>query len=465
MTTVEAQHLKPISRLRFDALAGYARHPRTVLTADELGYFEHADERVLGILIRDKSDNDYAGMVLARDELKQYRWTRMTEFEPTERRARAMLRPALEQAAMAPDEEHYQGHRKSVPSDFFTPVVPQERLNVNFRSLIETPGFGPARGIIEPMMRWYEDADGNFIEQFQTAGFDARLWELYLFATLVEMGFVRDRARAAPDFVVGGLMGQLAIEAATVNPTMAKTGAVVPPPPVETQEDMQKFLQDYMPIKFGSSLYSKLGKEYWSREHVRDLPFAIAIQDFSSPGSMIVTRPALQLYLYGYDQDIETNNGKRVVRPRRVTTHRWEGKEIPSGFFFLPGAENVSAVLFSSSGTLSKFNRMGYAAGFARGGIKMRREGIAYQNRPGATGPEHFAQEIGPEYTETWTEGLDVYHNPRAVRPIPAELLPGAAHHYLMGNGVIKSMVPAWHPVGSRTTIGEPQAVEAAPPS
>ena len=105
----------------------------------------------------------------------QYRWTRMTDFEPTERRARAMLRPALEQAAMAPDEEHHQGHKKPKPVDFFTPVVPPERLNPNFRALIEDKGFAPARGIIEPMMRWYNDVDGNFIEQFQTTGFDARL--------------------------------------------------------------------------------------------------------------------------------------------------------------------------------------------------------------------------------------------------------------------------------------------------
>lgn len=98
--------MKPISRVRFDALAAYARDPRTILAAEELAYFEHADERVLGMLIRDRTDQDYAGIVMARDELLQYRWTAMTEFEVKERWARAHLRPALEQAAMAPDEQH-----------------------------------------------------------------------------------------------------------------------------------------------------------------------------------------------------------------------------------------------------------------------------------------------------------------------------------------------------------------------
>jgi hypothetical protein len=97
----------PISQLRFNALAGYARDPRSVVYAEELGWFEHDRERVLGLLIRDRADGDFAGIVFARDELQQYRWTTMTDFVSTPRRAHALLRPALERAAMAPEEEHY----------------------------------------------------------------------------------------------------------------------------------------------------------------------------------------------------------------------------------------------------------------------------------------------------------------------------------------------------------------------
>jgi hypothetical protein len=96
--------MRPISRLRFDALAGYARDPRAVLIGEELGYFEHADERVLGVLMRDRSDNDYAGFVFARDELYQYRWLKGTGFHPTPRHATALLRHELELAAMEPNE-------------------------------------------------------------------------------------------------------------------------------------------------------------------------------------------------------------------------------------------------------------------------------------------------------------------------------------------------------------------------
>lgn len=62
-------------------------------------------------------------------------------------------------------------------------------------------------------------------------------------------------------------------------------------------------------------------------------------------------------------------------------------QEIPSGFFFLPGAENVSAVLFSNSGTISKFNRMGLLAGFGAGRAQMIRKGFAYEPNPDAAAP------------------------------------------------------------------------------
>ncbi len=59
-------------------------------------------------------------------------------------------------------------------------------------------------------MRWYEDVDGNFVEQFQTSAFDARIWELYLFAVLDEAGYLVDRRYPTPDFTaVGPLRGQL----------------------------------------------------------------------------------------------------------------------------------------------------------------------------------------------------------------------------------------------------------------
>lgn len=61
--------------------------------------------------------------------------------------------------------------------------------------------FSAAREIISEMMRWHESADGNFVEQFQTTGFDARVWELYLFTVLTEANLEVSHPKPAPDFL------------------------------------------------------------------------------------------------------------------------------------------------------------------------------------------------------------------------------------------------------------------------
>jgi hypothetical protein len=47
-------------------------------------------------------------------------------------------------------------------------------------------------------MYYFQDPDGNFVEQFQSNAFNSRLWELYLFAVLGERRFYIDRDYPAP---------------------------------------------------------------------------------------------------------------------------------------------------------------------------------------------------------------------------------------------------------------------------
>jgi hypothetical protein len=161
------------------------------------------------------------------------------------------------------------------------------------------------------------------------------------------------------------------------------------------------------------------------------------------------------VYLYGYDHDWERDqNGRIHIHPRKVETHHWGDKVIPSGFFELPDAENVSAVLFSSSGTISKFNRLGVLAGFGSGRVHLVREGFAADHDPDATEPRHFRLDVdAATYSETWVEGLEVYHNPRARHPIDPLMLPGAAHHRVLADGQLQSLAPEWHPLGSVTFV------------
>ena len=118
--------------------------------------------------------------------------------------------------------------------------------------------------------------------------------------------------------------------------------------------------------------------------------------------------------------------------------------------FFQPDSENVSAVLFSASGTISKFNRLGKQAGFGSPNVRMFRTGTHYDFTPNASMPKIFHYEVTKDSNETWAEGLSMYHNPNAVHPVPEELFPTIGHH-TFENGRVVSRLPEFFPYASYT--------------
>jgi hypothetical protein len=446
----------PISKMRFEALAGYCRLPQAAVFSQELEWYEAGGEALLAFLILDRIDGDYGGIVLARDEKERYRFIGGTEeFSATRSEARHSLAAVVEQLLPKVEKERLQGDSVGPPVDFFSPLVPKERLHPSFVQLRDLEGYSPARDIIEPMMRWYRDLDGNFIEQFQTTGFDSRIFELYLFATFVEAGYALSDRTAVPDFTCTGLGGEFCVEATTVNPSRDAQGQIIAPPPVETKEQLIAFQKEYMPIKYAGPLTAKLAKKYWERENVSGKPLLFAIADFHAPASMMITRNGLPIYLYGNDYTWKhDDNGKLVITPFKVASHTWGKKVVPSGFFNLPGAENVSAVLFTNAGTVAKFDRIGLLAGFGSKRVELLREGLAADPDPNASKPRPFRHRVNDaDYSETWVEGVDIYHNPNALHPFDPDLLPGATHSWLRVDGQIESIGPAWQPLSSRTLI------------
>lgn len=451
--------MEAITRVRFEALAGYCRRPETLFFAEEVQWLQARNEDVLVVIIRDRTDDDFSAVLLARDLMLRYRWIDMTKFFESQDAALAAAASHLEVVLPKLDAERGQGDEKQKPVDFFTPIVPQGKLHPDFVCLSTLEGYSPAKELIIPMMRWYDDADGNFIEQFQTTGFDARMWELYLFAMLVEAGYALNRDDAIPDFSAKGLLGELCIEATTVNPTRDKFGVVVPPPEARSREEFLEIQLQYLPIRFAGRLTDKLEKRYWERPNVQGRPLVLAIQDFHAPMSMTMSRTALPVYLYSHIYDYEHRpDGKLVITPRKVTSHRWGAKEVGSGFFGLPGAENISAVISNASATISKFNRMGAVAGFGSKRVRMIRRGFLTDLDPNASKPRPFSAELpSPDYQESWIEGMDVYHNPNALHPLVPAMFPGAAHHFIEGDGQLRSVVPGWQPLTSITHILVPE--------
>jgi len=351
-------------------------------------------------------------------------------------------------------------------SQLFAPITREDRLHPSFRALRDSVGYLPARRMMEDVFETYTDLDGNFVEQFQSTGYDSRVWELYLHAYLEDSGFERDLTHASPDFNVEKWFSAVCVEAVTVNPTQAPVLATERATDEElSPEEFIKKHEGLFAIKFGSSLYSKLKKEYWKLPHVAGRPLVFAIEDFHQTGSMTYTGTALMNYLYGFTYNWEWDEtGELLVKPVEIGEHTYGEKRIPSGFFNVPGAESVSAVLFSASGTISKFGRMGFQKGYRPLGLRIIRRGTVHNHDPNSAMPHFFAYQLGEtDHLETWAEGLSMFHNPRAACPVDRDLFPHIAHHRV-DEGLIKSVIPPFHPYASHTLFLMPKPEGTAEP-
>lgn len=442
--------LVDLSRRRFDALAGYTRVPRILALIDERAWYATSDERLLGVVTQDRQDHDFGWAVLARDERLRYRGMDQNACLASFEAAREQMFASMARLIAQPDTAFHKGDGKGGPVDFFAPRANLDRLNPLFK-VLEEDRYSAARELMSAMMRYFEDADGNFIEQFQTTGFDARLWELYLYAMTTEAGLARLPVQV-PDLVVEGLAGRVGIEAVTINPS-ATGGASWPADPIEARA----YTEGYVPVRIARALKSKLWHKnrYWTFPEMAGTSFVIALQDFHAPASMRFLTPMVTEYVFGVRHSIV--DGRRKIE--RISEHRFGGLVEPSNFFGLAEAENVSAVFINPTGTLNKFNRMGVQAGFGSPRIRIARTGLRRgELDEGDPGPKPFDQLVhAPGYSERWIEGAVVLHNPNALIPLDPALLPYANHEFLEADGRIMSMLPAFHPYTSVsfTTLAE----------
>lgn len=294
----------------------------------------------------------------------------------------------------------------------FDLVVAEEKLDKNFARIRTATTSIAARVMLEDVFKSFEDPDGNFKEQFQTTGFDNRFFELYLHAYLSRSGFSIDRSYPNPDFLVMNGEVTACIEATTVNPStsglIAKYGRKVAE---LTSAELLEYAREELPLRFGSALYSKMKKEYWKKLQCIDRPFVIAIQAFHDERSLHFSDTALLEYAYASRQTAGwSEGGDLMLNNAKVETHTLGEKSISSGFFMLPGSENVSALLFSNSGTHAKFSRMGYQSGFCNDVLKIKRVGRVYNEHPDAMDATLFEYDMDdPNVVEPWGQGFRFY--------------------------------------------------------
>ena len=457
---------KPLSAARFDIYAMGARMSFSRVVSEELSYWSDANEKVLGMVFRDLVDNDFGWILFARDRVGRFRCVDVDSSLTDEKYATEMIRdriataledPKLDALGYQADEPNEAVDLLHVPAD-----ADRSKLHPYFKILSEEPSRAPSRAIFKEIGPWLAPSDPHFVHEFQFTQFDQRLWELYLWATFRELGFDIKQPEA-PDFLCRGPGNEFTVEATTVAPS--KDGPLAEHPDPETPEEMREFLAHYMPMKFGSSLTSKLnkknkaGESYWERGETANKPFILAIADFHVPatkgeiGSMAYTQSALWPYLYGHRLDWVQVDGKLIITPVKNIEHHYAGKKIPTGFFDLPGAENVSAVLFSNAGTLAKFDRMGVAAGFGAPGCKYYRIGLGYDADPNSVRGKPFSHEVNDmDYQEFWSDELQLFHNPNAKYPFARNAFAGFTQHWF-NDGTPESVSVEGTAIASQTLI------------
>jgi hypothetical protein len=332
-------------------------------------------------------------------------------------------------------------------------VVPEDKLGSSFKLILTAANSEPARQMLDDVYQKFPDLDGNFLEQFQTTGFDARLLELYLFAYFSRSAFGIDSSNASPDFLVEREGVRVAVEATTLNPPL--TGATKEHGRTLKQlseNETGDYFRNELPIRFGSPLFTKLQKRYWDLEHCRDLPFVIAIEAFHEDDAHLISDSSLINYLYGSrDSARWSDNGTLEIQRHPIESHRLGEKEIPSGFFAQPDTENVSAVVFTNSGTYSKFSRMGYQHGFGCDTIDMSRSGFWFNPHPDAMDPTFMTYNLDePPFVEPWGQGLVVFHNPVCKHPLPHSFFSNAVQGYIKEDRFVTDHSD-FHPITTKT--------------
>jgi len=161
-------------------------------------------------------------------------------------------------------------------ADIFSSVVDEGRHTEIYRSIRDMPHLYPVKAMIQEAFSTFCDIDRNFIEQFQTTGFDARLFELYVWMCLKESNFEVDRSHKFPDYIISNGCNRVAVEVTTATGGLPVDSKYVthdnnPMPERDVNSAQFKhYVKNDVPLMFSSAILSKLQMKYWEKEHCKD---------------------------------------------------------------------------------------------------------------------------------------------------------------------------------------------------
>lgn len=432
--------MKPLNPNRARLLLLFTRTPSVKMVNKELEYYQSDNEELIGFVSFDTIDHTYHAMLFDRNSLGRYENVDMRLNHDSIDEARVGLAGMMDGYVRDNDALKKEGEK----NDYYTLVAEKSQIHPNFMILKGDGFYTAAKKVIEEIGYHHLDIDGNFTDQLQSInGFDARIWELYLWCYFREEDFEFDTTHDAPDFMLKKWGEEVAVEAVHIKRTQSLDGEKAE---MDIKTIFEK-LRNEMPLMFGSSLFSKLKHEYknqkyWELPHVKDKPLVFAIADFHADMSMTWSFPAITSILYGVNQMAERDeDGKTTLISAFGEKYTKRNKVEISPLFLNDEFKHVSAVLFSPCGTITKFNRMGVQAGYGDSNYTLLQMKICYNHLQNALYPNVFFNVIDENCNETWADGIQIFHNPLAEIPLNPSLFPHAGHHYYRG-GLLYSEMP-----------------------
>lgn len=441
MTGDDHHRFERMPRERFEALALWGMP--SAMRDDALGssYWQAENERVLAGVFHLPATKEFVCVGFSRDAVGRYRGFQRSSMLPSLRAADLAICRNFGCAILEVQAEFPNLSDQPAGTDLFEDLANVERHHDAFKMLRDGFNQGAARAILEEITRWIPDLDGNMVRDLQTTGYSARIWELYLWTAFRALNFDIGYTTAVPDFSLKKNGALVFVEATTVNShdtfgsAMGAGARSHPPAPI------WPFLENEMPQKFGSPLFSKMKKRYWEQPHVVGHPLILAIADFHAPASMRWSYAAVPFYLYGLRMVTTVDSDNQLVESFvQGPDHIVGSKTVPTNFFAQPDTENISGVLFSNAGTISKFNRMGMRAGFGDPWVSLVRKGTLIDPAVGMASAATFEIDVeSPDYSEGWADELILFHNPRAARAVDEDLFPSITHvHLLNGEYIVR---------------------------
>lgn len=336
--------------------------------------------------------------------------------------------------------------------DLFETSMPEDRLHNSFKQILSDPLYAPVKEVIQSWGVGLFDRSGEqkkFCNEFQTT-FNSSFWELYLNKVFMELGFHVDYTKASPDFCLKTADGyEFNVEAVVADRShdSSSNSAML-------SNDEPKY---HNTVKLAGKIKDKRdiftgikGNKfpYSSLEHVQKRPFVIAIAPFNSDDSLMQNNEIINRVLFGLDTPDEDAllNGKQ---DRILSIVKPSGASVPLGIFTNDSFKEISAVIFSTTGTFSKavvesgINRVIRATYYR----DMSNEQFANAEGAKTLGVNHynlgamnylittrysFGDRIfgadmhiyhSRHHHETHSDGLHVYYNPYASIPLETSVM------------------------------------------